>query len=108
MYNHPILAKAMLFFAAVGEAAAGTGLADKWGPLVNLGAIGCVLFWFLLKTDPRLRRIEEAIDRNSRANLLAVLSMNGVPSHVKKQAEAIIGELDKASDRRANRPGVGE
>jgi hypothetical protein len=34
--------------------------------------------------------------------------MNGVPAHVKKQAEQIIGELDKASDRRANRPGVGE
>lgn len=75
-------------------AAAGNVLTDKWGPLINLGAIGVVLFWFLWKTEPRLRRIEDAIDANSRTVLIAVMAMESVPDFVKTQAAEQLKKLD--------------
>jgi hypothetical protein len=85
--------------AAAGETATGV-LTDRWSPLINLGAIGCVLIWFLVKTEPRLRRMEQAIDRQSKSLMIAVISMRGVEGPVKEQAQAMLDEIKSAEERR--------
>jgi hypothetical protein len=65
-------------------------------PLLNLGAIGAVLAWFLVNLGPRLERIERAIDRLTRAQMLTLLSRPDVPEPVKRLAGDLVKELDHA------------
>lgn len=81
-------------------AEASTIVADRWSPLINLGAVGCILAWFLIKLEPRMRRIEQAIDRASRAQMLAVMSMHGIPANIREQAEGLKQEIEAADERR--------
>jgi hypothetical protein len=85
--------------AAGAETAAGV-ITDRWSPLINLGAVGCVLAWFMFRMEPRLRRMEQAIDRMSRAIMLAALSMKGVSPALKEQATAVLKEIEDAQERR--------
>ena len=62
--------------------------------LANLGAAGIVLAWFMASTDPRLKRIERAIDRLTRAQMLTLISRSDVDVPIKKQAHAILKEMD--------------
>lgn len=68
--------------------------------LLNFGAIGAVLCYFLLKTEPRLRGIEEAIDRNSRAQMLFLLASEQVHEHFKVEAQRMLEEVQAAEARR--------
>lgn len=95
--------KPLLLFLALGGEAAASIVNDPWSPLINLGAIGCVLLWFMLRTDPRLRRIEEAIDRQSRATLVSVLSRQGISEAIKEEARAILSEIEVADDHRKHK-----
>lgn len=65
-------------------------------PLLNLGAIGAVLAWFLVNLSPRLDRIERAIDRLTRAQMLTLLSRPDVPEGVKTLANDLVHELDRS------------
>lgn len=85
--------------AAASETAAGV-LTDRWSPLINLGAIGCVLGWFLIKLEPRLRRMEQAIDRSSRAQLMLLIGIRGIEPAVKDQAQTLLKEIEEAQERR--------
>lgn len=87
------------FIAAAAETAAGV-ITDRWSPLINLGAVGCVLAWFMFRMEPRMRRMEQAVDRFSRTVLLAVVSMRGVDPPIKEQAQAVLKEIDDAQERR--------
>lgn len=80
------------------EAATGV-LTDQWGPLINLGAVGCVLAWFMFRTEPRLRRMEQAIDRSSRALMIVTMSIRRLAPEIKEQAESLISELEDAKER---------
>ena len=92
----------VLVIAASTLAQASGVIGEGLSPLLNVGALGAVLAWFLLKTEPRLRRMEEANDRQSRIVLLAVLAMaEGKPlESVKAQAHEMEQELDRAEDSR--------
>lgn len=78
-------------------------------PLINVGVAGFMLLWFMFRTEPRLKSIEEsqvkasflnqeALDRVARSNLLLVIS-NGLKPF-QDQAQAIIVELDEAAKKR--------
>ncbi len=69
-------------------------------PLINGGALSIILAWFLWKHEPRIKAIEEAIDRMSRTLLLFLLELAHVSDAAKLQAKAIIEEIGKAEEQR--------
>ena len=71
--------------------------ADLTG-LLNFGAIGCVLAWMLWRSDSRQERIERALDRLTRGQMLTLISRPDVDDHVKQQARAILRELSPGQD----------
>lgn len=62
-------------------------------PLANVGAVGAILAWFLLQTNPRLERIERALDALSKAILLDIVSRENVSPPVKEQAQSMLNEV---------------
>lgn len=64
-------------------------------PILNLGAVGAVLLWFMLRSEPRLVRVEEALNRMTRMLGHTIVSMENVDEAVKRQAKSIVEELDK-------------
>jgi len=94
--------------AAAVTADATDALTATWSPLINIGAIGCVLAWFLIRAEPRLGRIERAIDRSTRANLIMAQIMSDIAEHrrvsetTKVQAKELIKEVDDATTERDN------
>lgn len=73
-------------------------------PLIQLGAVGGVLVWFMFKTEPRLRGVEAAIDRMARSILLLVVSIPHATDTAKEQAKGIITEIDDAAKLRDPKP----
>lgn len=73
---------------------------DHLQPIFQLGAVGAVLAWFMFKAEPRLRGIEEAIDRHSRANMLFLLKINNLTQGEKLQIEQLLQEMDEADKSR--------
>ena len=77
-------------------------MTDTWTPLINIGAIGCVLAWFLFRSEPRMARVERAIDRGTRGNLLAAVAMSDmaegrtISPAMRAQAKELIKEIDDA------------
>lgn len=57
------------------------------------GVAGVVLFWFMLRAESRLDRLERAIDRLSRTQLLALLDDERTSEQVRRQARAILAEM---------------
>jgi hypothetical protein len=64
-------------------------------PLLNLGAIGAVLAWFLINLNPRMERLERAINRLTRAQMLSVMSRRDTPKEVKQLASDLVRELEE-------------
>ena len=62
-------------------------------PLANVGAVGIILAWHMIRIVPRLDRIERAIDRQTRAHMLDILSRPGVSEPVRRQAQALNREI---------------
>lgn len=81
------------------QAIEGTAPAAWWMPLINLGGIGVVLFWFMFRNEPRLRNIEAAIDRSSRAYMVLVLSVKGISREAQEMAQTVITEVDSNTTR---------
>lgn len=54
-----------------------------------------MLLWFLLRAEPRFKGIEDAIDRQSRAVLLLIVSIPQIPNYLKEQAQGIVREIDE-------------
>ena len=73
-----------------------------WGPLLQVGAVGCILAWVLIRLEPRLGRVERAIDRNSRTILLAMVANPSTSAVVKEQARMIKDEIDAARKARGD------
>lgn len=61
-------------------------------PVVNAGVAGSVLTWFLWRAERRLERIERALDRLARAQMLALVSRADVAEPVRHYAESILHE----------------
>lgn len=63
-------------------------------PLANVGAVGIILAFHLLQILPRLERIERAIDMNSRAVLLDIVSRENAAPSVKEQAKSMQRQIE--------------
>lgn len=63
-------------------------------PLFQLGAVGAVLAWFLLQTNPRLERVERAIDLLSKAILLDLIGRPETQPNVRAQAEEMVRTIN--------------
>lgn len=72
----------------------------EFSPLINAGGLAAVLAFILMKLEPRLRSIENAIDRMSRALLLVVISKDGPSIAEREQAQIILGELGNSKEKR--------
>lgn len=67
----------------------------EWvAPIVQTGAVGGVLVWFMFRSEPRLKSIEMAIDRMARSILLLVIALPNATATIKEQAENIKKEID--------------
>lgn len=65
-------------------------------PLANVGAVGLVLAFHLLQILPRLDRIERAINLQSRATLLDVLTRHGISPGIKRQTRSMLKQIDSS------------
>lgn len=85
----------VLFAAEVAQSISG----DGWGPIINTGVVGCMLAYYLLRTEPRLMRIERAISRSDKANMLLLIGMkSAIPAHIRGEAQKLIEEIDEATN----------
>lgn len=62
--------------------------------LLNFGAVGMVLAWILVQSNPRLDRIERGLDRLTRAQMLTLLARPDTEEPVKEQVRAVLDELN--------------
>lgn len=76
------------------------GSGFTWQPIINLGGIGLVLAWVLWKLEPRMRGLEAAIERNTRANLVMIIEIKRTSEEAKKAAQEMIDEIDQAAKLR--------
>lgn len=76
-------------------------------PLANVGAVGVILAFVLVSISPRLERIERAIDMNSRAILLDIVSREGSSPVMKVQAQAMLRTVE-AKHRKPDSGGLNQ
>jgi hypothetical protein len=77
------------------EATTGSdGLMDSLKPLIQVGAVGAILAFFLVKLEPRLRAIEMAIYTLSRGQMLLLLNSENADIAIKKAAQEIKCEVE--------------
>lgn len=74
--------------------ASGNGIMQALEPLIQVGAVGAILAFFLVKLEPRLRGLEVAIYTMIRSNMLLVMASESpqVSSAMKKSAGEILEE----------------
>jgi hypothetical protein len=73
------------------------------GPLVQTGAIGSILAWFMFRNEAQMKSLGEAMDRQrsaqdrqTRAVLLLLVSNPSIPLTTVAQAKSIVEEIDEA------------
>ncbi len=71
-----------------------------WAPIVNMGGVAAVLFWFMWKNEPRMRAMESSIDRLGRAHLIRLMNDENATELSKEAATAVVAEIDKAAKLR--------
>ena len=69
-------------------------------PLLQLGAVGCTLAFVLVRLEARLRSVEDAQDRQTRALLLLTLANNNLTPRMRREAEALAEEVQAAEKER--------
>ena len=62
--------------------------------LLQLGAIGAVLLWFMLRAEAKLESIALAQDRNTRAILLLTMALPSADEPMRRAAREILDEID--------------
>jgi len=80
----------------IANAAAGA----DYSPLYNLGAIGVVLAWLMWRVEPRMKAMEAALDRATRATMLMLIARPEAAEAVKEQSKGLVEECSKAEEAR--------
>lgn len=62
--------------------------------IVQVGAVGATLAWFLIRLDPRIKHLEEAINRMVRAQMLFILASEYTPESYRREARSILQEIE--------------
>lgn len=63
-------------------------------PLLQLGAVGAILAFFLVQTNPRLERVERALDFLSRTMLLDIVSRENIAEVNRRQAQSMLKQMN--------------
>ena len=61
--------------------------------LVNVGAVGVVLAWFMVRAERKLDELIRAVNRLAMAHAIDVATRDDAPVIVKTQAKAIMEEI---------------
>jgi hypothetical protein len=61
--------------------------------LLNVGAIGVVLAWFMFRMERKLDRMSYEVNRLTRAVLLEIVSRPGVSRSGTREAEELLRDL---------------
>lgn len=100
MSGAALLTKASAALPPAAGQGGGTPVEQLVLPLINVGAVGAVLAWFMLRNEARLTelagsidRFRHALNRFAMAHLLEVATREDAPPVVKKQAEALLDEI---------------
>lgn len=99
--------------AAAARRAGRTPLPAEISALINVGAVGVVLAWMLWMNNPRLDRIEAAIERtskehtaalerNTRALMIAVINEDQASPVIKREARRLYAEAGGSLQARAD------
>lgn len=72
-----------------------------FGMLAQYGPMGVMLLWFMFRVEPRLKCIEEAIDRSSRASLVIAMASTHMGHDAAALTQGVINEIDAADKKRA-------
>jgi hypothetical protein len=72
---------------------------DFVAPLLNFGAIGCVLTWFMLRNEVLQNKQTEAIDRLTRAVSLSLLAQEVTP-RMTQELHELLKEVEIAESER--------
>lgn len=81
-----------------------TGNMEWMNIALQYGPLGFICFWFLFRSEPRLRAIESSLDRQTRANIVTTIAIANALEALKwhsaaalrMQVEPILVELDDA------------
>jgi hypothetical protein len=68
--------------------------------LLQVGAVGGVLIWFLARAEPRLKGLEESNDRMTRGMMLFVLAAEEIRAYLRDQAAQLLAETEAAEKHR--------
>lgn len=68
-------------------------------PLLQTGVAGAILAWFMFRLEPRIRSLEESIDRQVRAMMLDLMAHNQLRSETVRQLQQIVEEIDRKTAR---------
>ncbi len=69
---------------------------EMMAPLVNVGAVGAIVLWFMLRTEGILKDLVGGFDRLSRTINLFLLAQEAVPEYFKKRAQDLLEETEAA------------
>lgn len=94
------LSKTGIFVAVAAVEGTSSFLPAEIAPLANLGAIGCVLLWFMLRSEPRMQKQTEAIERMTKMIGYAVIALEQSAPAVKKQVQLLVDEVEGEEARR--------
>lgn len=64
-------------------------------PLLQLGVSGIMLWWFMVRIESRMDQWRQALDRQSRTQLLVLVALPGVSESIKAQSRVLLEELPK-------------
>lgn len=71
-------------------------------PLLNFGAMGCMLWWFMIRNEIRQKAQEDATDRLTRTIVLQQLTLD-LPPRVEAHYQQILKEVEVAEIQRKPR-----
>ena len=70
-------------------------------PLINLGAVGVVLAWFMIRAETKLDALVRAVNRLALSQVLDVLNRPGISPETKRQARILEQDIKSAQKAHA-------
>jgi hypothetical protein len=86
-------------FSRWAEQAGGTDVSGGLNGLLQYGAIGLVCAWLMVRVETRLKDVERAIDRSTRASLVVHLSRVDISEQSREEAQQILREVEEGKGR---------
>lgn len=73
---------------------------EWWAPLASNGGMGIVLIWFMIRAEKLWEKMRTAIERNTHAAMISVLTTKHLDEAIRPTAEKIRDDAKDALDRK--------